>query len=56
MKNDQMIMIAVVAAAVLAFVLFTKNDTTTTVKDKNGTACKRTGVVPSQSEITGLQI
>lgn len=56
MKNEQVVVIAVISAALLATVLFMKDDSTTTVKDKTGTACKRTGVVPSQSEITGLQL
>lgn len=54
--NNQMIVVAVVSAALLAAVLFMNDDTKVDVKDKNGTACKRTGVVPSQAEITGLQI
>lgn len=56
MKNEQMIVIALVVATLLAAVLFMKDDTKATVKETNGTACRRTGVVPSQAEITGLQI
>ena len=56
MKNEQMIVIALVVATLLAAVLFMKDDTKATVKETNGTACRRTGVVPSQAEITGLQL
>jgi hypothetical protein len=58
MMNGQTIAVAGVAL-VLIVILMTMNNgggTKTNVKESSGTACKRTGVVASQAEITGLQL
>jgi hypothetical protein len=57
MLNGQTIAVAGVAL-VLIVILMTMNNGGggANVKESSGTACKRTGVVASQAEITGLQL
>jgi hypothetical protein len=54
MKNNQMIIVALVTVALLAIIV-TMKDTSVQATDKKGNACK-SGIVASQAEITGLPI
>jgi competence protein ComGC len=56
MKNEQMIAVAIISVALIATFFFMKNSADPTKKEGNNSACKRTGMVASQAEITGLQI
>ena len=57
MKNEQIVAVALLTAVLLATVFFMKNSPADpSKKEGNNSACKRTGVVASQAEITGLQI
>jgi hypothetical protein len=56
MKNGEIIAL-VALVATLSFVIYSSSSSvTSSTDDKKKNGCKRTGVVASQAEITGLQI
>lgn len=57
MMNGKLVTAAVAVVVLIAILMVMNNDgTKSNVKESSGTACKRTGVVASQAEITGLQL